>query len=84
MAAQGDTIQRDTLHESGWGAVMPDAADLLTKREVAELLRISERKLERMTASGEGPSSIKFGRSRRWLRRDVERWIEEHRDRPQE
>jgi excisionase family DNA binding protein len=81
MAAQGDTIQRDTLHESGWGAVMPDdAGELLTKKEVAALLRISERKLERMTASGEGPPSIVFGRSRRWFRRDVVAWLEAHRE----
>jgi excisionase family DNA binding protein len=79
--APGSTIQRDTLHESGWGAVMPDdAGELLTKREVAQLLRISERTLERLTEAGEGPRSVKFGRSRRWLRRDVERWLEEHRE----
>ena len=78
MATRGGTIQRDT--QPGWGATMADAADLLTKREVAELLRISVRKLERMTSSGEGPPSIKFGRSRRWLRADVQRWLEEHRE----
>ncbi len=77
----GGTIQRDTLHESGWGAVMPDdAGELLTKREVAELLRIGVRKLERMTADGSGPPSVKFGRSRRWLRRDVMAWLEAHRE----
>jgi excisionase family DNA binding protein len=81
VAARGDTIQRDTLHESGWGAVMPDdAGELLTKREVAALLRISVRTLERLTEAGEGPSSIKFGRSRRWRRADVERWLEDHRE----
>ena len=80
MVAAGDTIQRDDLHESGWGAVMPDdAGELLTKREVARLLRISERTLERLTAAGEGPPSITFGRSRRWRRRDVEDWLTEHR-----
>lgn len=79
MVAQGDTIQHDT--QSGWGAVMPDdAGELLTKREVAQLLRISERTLERLTEIGEGPPSVKFGRSRRWLRRDVEQWLEEHRE----
>jgi excisionase family DNA binding protein len=78
---EGDTIQRETTRESGWGAVMPDdAGELLTKREVAQLLRISERTLERLTEAGEGPPSVKFGRSRRWLRRDVERWLEEHRE----
>jgi len=75
----GDTIQHDT--QSGWGAVMPDdAGELLTKREVAQLLRISERTLERLTETGEGPPSLKFGRSRRWLRRDVEQWLEQQRE----
>ncbi len=76
---QGDTIQREM--PSGWGAVMPDDRDeLLTKGEVARLLRVSIRTLERMTAEGTGPASIVFGRSRRWRRADVLAWVEEHRE----
>lgn len=52
---------------------------LLTKRQVAELLQVSVSTVERLTRTGEGPQSIKFGRSRRWRREDVERWVEEHR-----
>lgn len=80
--AASSTIQRDT--SSGWGAfTMSDATErqeLLTVRQVAELLQVSVSTVERMTRRGEGPPSIKFGRSRRWLRRDVERWLEEHRE----
>jgi excisionase family DNA binding protein len=54
--------------------------ELLTVRQVADLLQVSVSTVERMTRRGEGPPSIKFGRSRRWLRRDVERWLEEHRE----
>jgi excisionase family DNA binding protein len=77
--AAGSTIQPDT--HPGWGATMPhdDAGELLTARQVAELLQVSVSTIERMTRRGEGPPSIKFGRSRRWLRRDVMAWLEEHR-----
>jgi excisionase family DNA binding protein len=54
--------------------------ELLTVREVADLLKVSVSTVERMTRRGEGPPSVKFGRSRRWLRRDVERWLERHRE----
>jgi excisionase family DNA binding protein len=57
-----------------------DAAELLTAREVAELLRVSVSTLERLTRAGDGPPSVKFGRSRRWLRRDVDQWLEDHRE----
>jgi excisionase family DNA binding protein len=81
--AVGSRIQPDT--GSGWGAItMTDAeargGELLTVRQVADLLQVSVSTVERMTRRGEGPPSIKFGRSRRWLRRDVERWLEEHRE----
>jgi excisionase family DNA binding protein len=76
------TIQPNT--GSGWGAIMSDAvrrgSELLTVRQVAELLQVSISTVERMTRRGQGPPSIKFGRSRRWLRRDVEHWLEEHRE----
>jgi excisionase family DNA binding protein len=76
MAAPS-TIRPDAM--PGWGATMSDA-ELLTVRQVAELLQVSVSTVERMTRRGEGPPSVKFGRSRRWLRRDVERWLEEHRE----
>ncbi len=81
MAATS-TIQPDT--SPGWGAItMSDASrqgELLTVRQVAKLLQVSVSTVERMTRRGEGPPSVKFGRSRRWLRRDVEQWLQEHRE----
>jgi excisionase family DNA binding protein len=54
--------------------------ELLTVRQVADLLQVSVSTVERMTRRSEGPPSIKFGRSRRYRRRDVEAWLEEHRE----
>jgi excisionase family DNA binding protein len=80
--AASSTIQRDT--SSGWGAIVSDAderqGELLTVRQVAEMLQVSISTVERMTRRGEGPPSVKFGRSRRWLRRDVLAWLAEHRE----
>lgn len=53
--------------------------ELLNKKQVAALLQVSESTVERLTKSGQGPPSVKFGRSRRWLRSDVRRWIAERR-----
>jgi predicted DNA-binding transcriptional regulator AlpA len=55
---------------------------LLTKVEVAQLLRVSVRTLDRMLAAGDGPPPILLpsGR-RRWRRGDVEQWIETRRRR---
>lgn len=49
---------------------------LLTPREAAEVLRISERKLWGMTASGEIPS-LRIGRSVRYDINDLRDWIDE-------
>ena len=56
-----------------------DGGELLTVRQVAELLQVSVSTVERMTRRGEGPPSIKFGRSRRWFKPDVLAWLREHR-----
>jgi excisionase family DNA binding protein len=76
--AIGGTIQRDT--SPGWGATMSDAqAELLTKQQVADLLQVSVSTVERLTRSGELPS-VKFGRSRRYFRRDVMAYLDQHRE----
>ena len=63
---------------------MPDNGgdDLLTKKQVADLLQVSESTIERLTKSGQGPPSVTFGRSRRWFRRDVLAWAKARRDPP--
>ncbi len=49
---------------------------LLTPREAAEALRISERKLWGLTASGQIPS-LRIGRSVRYDINDLRDWIDE-------
>jgi predicted DNA-binding transcriptional regulator AlpA len=57
-----------------------EADDLLTKRELAEALRVSVRTVERMHAAGTGPQAIQLPSGRlRWRWGDVRRWMEEHR-----
>ena len=49
---------------------------LLTQREAALSLRLSERTLERMRVSGLGPRFVKAGAAIRYRKIDLERWIE--------
>jgi excisionase family DNA binding protein len=55
-----------------------DDEELLTKQEVAELLHVSRRTIDRWTASGKGPPSVVLPASgrRRWRRGDVRAWLE--------
>jgi len=49
---------------------------LLTQREAATLLRLSERTLERLRVTGGGPVFVKAGRLVRYRQADLENWIE--------
>jgi excisionase family DNA binding protein len=51
---------------------METTMTLLTQREVAEALRLSERTLERMRISGTGPKFIRLGHSIRYRQQDLE------------
>jgi predicted DNA-binding transcriptional regulator AlpA len=48
---------------------------LLTQREAAGLLCLSERTLERLRVSGAGPRYVKAGRLVRYREGDLEAWI---------
>lgn len=48
---------------------------LLTQREAARVLRLSERTLERLRVTGNGPVYVKAGRSVRYREADLEAWI---------
>jgi excisionase family DNA binding protein len=50
---------------------------LLTQSDVAKLLCLSERTLERLRVSGGGPHFVKAGRSVRYREADLEEWITE-------
>jgi excisionase family DNA binding protein len=49
---------------------------LLTPKEVAELLRVSKRQVSRLASSGKIPAAVRVGGSVRYRHRDVARWIE--------
>lgn len=50
--------------------------DILTIREVAEYLKVTERTLYRLVQDGKLPA-FKVGNSWRFRREDLERWISE-------
>ncbi len=47
---------------------------LMTIREVAAALRLSERKVYELQAAGRMPAAIRLGRSVRWSRTQIEAW----------
>jgi transposase len=64
------------------GGRVVDDDDLLTKQEVAEMLNVSWRTIDRWTAAGKGSSSIVLPASGRrrwrrgdWRRGDVREWL---------
>jgi predicted DNA-binding transcriptional regulator AlpA len=48
---------------------------LLTQRQAAAALCLSERTLERFRVSGFGPRFLRLGKSIRYRPADVERWL---------
>jgi excisionase family DNA binding protein len=48
---------------------------LLTQRDAASLLRLSERTLERLRLQGGGPAFVKAGRAVRYRETDLEEWV---------
>lgn len=57
---------------------------LLTTAQLAELLQVPPRTIDDWAYHGTGPRYSRVGKGRRYARRDVERWLDEHAsDRPQ-
>jgi excisionase family DNA binding protein len=52
-----------------------DSLQLVTPAELAALLRLSTRKIRAMKSAGQLPTAKKFGRSVRWRRSDLEKWM---------
>jgi predicted DNA-binding transcriptional regulator AlpA len=48
---------------------------LLTQRQASEMLCLSERTLERLRVTGNGPRFVRAGRSVRYREVDLEAWI---------
>jgi predicted DNA-binding transcriptional regulator AlpA len=64
------------LRHDGDDMAYPDLNMLLTSREAAALLRLSERTMERHRVTGTGPRYIALGRAIRYRRCDLLDWIE--------
>ena len=62
----------------------PQSEILLNARQLAELLGVCQRSVFNLTARPGFPASIRLGRSRRWLRREVLDFLERKapRDKP--
>jgi hypothetical protein len=60
------------------GAEADDLEPLLTQRETAPVVRLSERTLERHRVAGTGPAYVVLGRRVFYRRRDLAEWIERH------
>lgn len=54
--------------------------ELLTSEEVAGLLRVPKKTLDRWAYIGSGPVYAKVGRYRRYSVDDVERWLQRQRN----
>ncbi len=50
---------------------------LLTVKEVAEMLGLSERTVYRLADVGNMPRPVKIGAAVRWRRNELDQWIEE-------
>jgi excisionase family DNA binding protein len=56
--------------------------DLLKSFEAAELLRVPVRTLYEWRMRGVGPAAYRVGKRVLYDRKDVERWLEAHREEP--
>ena len=55
--------------------VAADVLEVFTERDLANRLKVSERMIRKMRATGRLPAPVKFGRSVRWRRADLESWM---------
>jgi excisionase family DNA binding protein len=56
-----------------------EIGDLLTLREVAQILRVPEATLRYWIHKGTGPTTLKIGRHIRYPRAALQRWMREQR-----
>ena len=66
-----------TLNTCGEAKSRPETAStLLTAREIAMLLNVSERHVWRMRSCGKLPEPIKVGRAARWTWKSISEFIQ--------
>ena len=79
MTAQPHGVHRNNVIAEPFGAQVPrsdgNASILLDKRQVAQLLGICTRTLERLLARGVFPVPVRVGRSVKWFVTDVEAYL---------
>ncbi len=51
------------------------AEKLMTTKELAYLLSVSHRHVERTDCAGALPRSVRIGRCKRWIRSEIETWL---------
>jgi excisionase family DNA binding protein len=54
--------------------------ELLTKKQIAQVLKLSARSIDRKIAQGEFPKGMKIGSLVRWRRSSIEQWIRSNED----
>jgi excisionase family DNA binding protein len=59
------------------GEVIPAGAATLTIEQLAGMLRLDRRTVERRVSAGQIPGSFRLGGARRFVRAVVEKWISE-------
>jgi excisionase family DNA binding protein len=69
------TNDRNSIHVD----LDDDFEDLLTLREVAQILRVPEATLRYWIHKGTGPANLKIGRHIRYPRAALQRWMREQR-----
>lgn len=61
-----------------------DQSWVMTKVELAQMLGVSTRHISAMNSAGKLPAPVRFGRSVRWLAKEIQEWLAAgapHRDR---
>lgn len=61
---------------------MSATSDVLTPQELSELLKVPVSTLHRWSSQGTGPRPARVGKHLRWIRAEVDRWLEEQMVRP--
>ena len=79
VVSGGGPISRDAF--TGDHGMTSDTHQYMSTREVATMLGLSPRTLDRYRVSGDGPQFHKFGNRVRYLRSDVEAWASTRRRR---
>ena len=53
---------------------------LLTQKQVSEIISFQRSYIYEMISKGRFPKPKKFGRSVRWFKSDIDRWLKEQKD----